>query len=249
MRKLIIPTIAIGLAAALQPAAHAQFGSGIVFDPTQSGHAIVQIEHEEQSLANEAQQIENGTKIFTNTVKIATTALQMYNTVQQQYNLYHQMVIAPTMLYQRFLSPRSDLMLMQQISNTYGNSMGWLNASNTGTGAASSYQQASVLRTSSVIPGYATSRERVAQPGRIATDHHGDATEDQSSPAFGTPHPTGRQSDQRQSCAATDHRAEAAAGCDEVGIPRFIGIRKLLQRQCRNNQQRRCQSAHAGLLS
>jgi type IV secretory pathway TrbF-like protein len=59
-------------------AAHAQFGSGIVFDPTQSGHAIVQIEHEEQSLANEAQQIENGTKIFTNTVKIATTALQRY---------------------------------------------------------------------------------------------------------------------------------------------------------------------------
>ena len=33
-------------------AANAQFGSGIVFDPTQSGHAIVQIEHEEQSLAN-----------------------------------------------------------------------------------------------------------------------------------------------------------------------------------------------------
>ena len=115
-------------------AAHAQFGSGVVFDPTQSGHAIVQIEHEEQSLANEAQQIENGTKIFTNTVKIATTALQTYNTVQQQYNLYRQMINSPTMLYQRFLSPRSDLMLMQQISNTYGNSMGWLNASNTGTG-------------------------------------------------------------------------------------------------------------------
>src|SRR5271155_5695843 len=98
MKKLILTILAAGLAVALQPAAHAQFGSGIVFDPTQSGHAIVQIEHEEQSLANEAQQIENGTKIFTNTVKIATTALQMYNTVQQQYNLYHQMVIAPTML-------------------------------------------------------------------------------------------------------------------------------------------------------
>ena len=41
-------------------AAQAQFGSGVVFDPTQSGHAIVQIQHEEQSLANEAQQIENG---------------------------------------------------------------------------------------------------------------------------------------------------------------------------------------------
>jgi hypothetical protein len=115
-------------------AANAQFGSGIVFDPTQSGHAIVQIENEGKSLENEAQQIENGTKIFTNTVKIATTALQTYNTVQQQYNLYRQMMNSPQMLYSRVLSPRSDLMLMQQISNTYGNSMGWLNASNTGTG-------------------------------------------------------------------------------------------------------------------
>ena len=73
-------------------AANAQFGSGIVFDPTQSGHAIVQIENEGKSLENEATQIENGTKIFTNTVKIATTALQTYNTVQQQYNLYRQMM-------------------------------------------------------------------------------------------------------------------------------------------------------------
>ena len=98
-------------------AAQAQFGSGVVFDPTQSGHAIVQIQHEEQSISNQLQQIEQGQQIFTNTVKIATEALQTYNTVKQQYNLYHQMVIAPRMLYQRFLSPRSDLMLMQQISN------------------------------------------------------------------------------------------------------------------------------------
>jgi hypothetical protein len=136
--------------------AHAQFGSGIVYDPTQSAHAVVQIEHEEQSIANEAQQIEQGQQIFTNTVKIATTALQTYNTVQQQYQLVHQMILAPTMLYQRFLSPRSDLMLMQQISNTYGNSMGWLNSSNTGTGAAASYQQAVVPRTPNMVPGYGT---------------------------------------------------------------------------------------------
>ena len=82
MRKLILPALAIGLATALQPAAHAQFGSGVVFDPTQSGHAIVQIEHEEQSISNQFQQIEQGQQIFTNTVKIATTALQTYNIVQ-----------------------------------------------------------------------------------------------------------------------------------------------------------------------
>ena len=153
--KRFMLTVTLSLCAGA-PAAYAQFGSGIVFDPTQSGHAIVQIEHEEQSLANEAQQIENGTKIFTNTVKIATTALQTYNTVQQQYNLYRQMMNSPQMLYSRFLSPRSDLMLMQQVSNTYGNSMGWLNASNTGNAASVSYQQATVPRTPGMVPGYGT---------------------------------------------------------------------------------------------
>ena len=153
--KRFMLTVTLSLCAGA-PAAYAQFGSGIGFDPTQSGHSIVQIEHEEQSLANEAQQIENGTKIFTNTVKIATTALQTYNTEQQQYNLYRQMMNSPQMLYSRFLSPRSDLMLMQQVSNTYGNSMGWLNASNTGNAASVSYQQATVPRTPGMVPGYGT---------------------------------------------------------------------------------------------
>jgi len=86
--------------------AHAQFGSGIVLDPTQSAHAITQIEHEERSISNQVQQIENGQQIFSNTVKIASTALQTYNQVKQQYNLYHQMILAPRMLYSRFLSRR-----------------------------------------------------------------------------------------------------------------------------------------------
>ena len=153
--KRFMLTVTLSLCAGA-PAAYAQFGSGIVFDPTQSGHAIVQIENEAKSLENEATQIENGTKIFTNTVKIATTALQTYNTVQQQYNLYRQMMNSPQMLYSRFLSPRSDLMLMQQVSNTYGNSMGWLNASNTGNAASVSYQQATVPRTPGMVPGYGT---------------------------------------------------------------------------------------------
>jgi len=153
--KRFMLTVTLSLCAGA-PAAYAQFGSGIVFDPTQSGHAIVQIENEAKSLENEATQIENGTRIFTNTVKIATTALQTYNTVQQQYNLYRQMMNSPQMLYSRFLSPRSDLMLMQQVSNTYGNSMGWLNASNTGNAASVSYQQATVPRTPGMVPGYGT---------------------------------------------------------------------------------------------
>ena len=188
MRKMTFISLAIGLAAALQPIAHAQFGSGIVFDPTQSAHAVVQIEHEEQSISNQFQQIEQGQQIFSNTVKIAITALQAYNVANQQYQLVHQMILAPTMLYQRFLSPQSDLMLMQQISNTYGNSMGWLNASNTGNAAAVSYQQASVPRTPSMVPGYSTAsfagQQQIAAQG--ATIDIGDSVMSTNLQVLGT---------------------------------------------------------------
>jgi hypothetical protein len=70
MKRIILTLTAMF---SLVTLAHAQFGSGVVFDPTQSGHAVVQIEHEEQSLANQAQQIENGQQVYTNTVKIAAT--------------------------------------------------------------------------------------------------------------------------------------------------------------------------------
>jgi hypothetical protein len=153
LRRVLVAVFALALATAV-PAAHAQFGSGVVFDPTQSVHAYTQIVNEGKSLENQAQQIEQGTQIFTNTVKIASTALQTYNTVSRQYALYRQMTQSPRMLYSRFLSARGDLLLMQQIGNTYGNSMGWLNASNTGTGASAAYQQASVPRTSATISGY-----------------------------------------------------------------------------------------------
>jgi len=188
MRKISLSALTIVLATALQPAARAQFGSGIVYDPTQSAHALVQIENEGRSLQNEATQIETGTQIFTNTVKIAATALQTYNTVQQQYNLYRQMMLAPSLLYQRFLSPRSDLMLMQQIGNTYGNSMGWINASNTGTGASVSYQQAVVPRTPNTVPGYGTAsfagQQQIAAQG--ATVDIGDSVMSTNLEALGT---------------------------------------------------------------
>jgi hypothetical protein len=142
MKKRILSALAIGLGVALHPIARAQFGSGIVLDPTQAGHAVTQIEQ--------------GQQIFTNTAKIATTTLQAYNVAKQQYQLAHQMVLAPRMLYARFLSPTSDLLLLQQVSNTYGNSMGWLNSANTGKGATSAYQQVSVPHTANVIPGYST---------------------------------------------------------------------------------------------
>jgi hypothetical protein len=163
MKKLTLTVLAVGFAAALQPLANAQFGSGIVFDPTQAGHAVTQIGNEQKSLANEARQIEQGQQIFTNTVKIATTALQAYNVAEQQYQLVHQMILAPSILYSRFLSPTTDLRMLQLISNTYGNSTGWLNSANTGNGATAAYQQVSVPNTKNVIPGYSTA----SVPGQL----------------------------------------------------------------------------------
>ncbi len=210
MKKLIVTALAFALAVALQPAAHAQFGSGVVYDPTQSAHAITQIEHEERSISNQVQQIEQGQQIFTNTVKIATTALQAYNVAKQQYNLVHQMILAPRMLYSRFLSPTSDLLLLQQISNTYGNSMGWLNSANTGKGAAASYQQVSVPNTANVIPGYSTAsvagQLQIAAQG--ATVDINDSVTSNNLQALGTirANQTSRQTDIANLEAATQNQ-------------------------------------------
>jgi hypothetical protein len=207
MKKLILATLTFGLGAALTPVAQAQFGSGVVFDPTQAGHAVTQIRNEEKSIANEVHQLEQGQQIFTNTVKIATTALQAYNVAKQQYSLTHQMMLAPRMLYARFLSPTSDLLMLQQISNTYGNSMGWLNSANTGKGAAAAYQQVSVPSTARVIPGYSAAsvagQQQIAAQG--ATIDISDSLMTNNLQALGTirANQTARQTDIANLEAAT----------------------------------------------
>jgi hypothetical protein len=207
MKKLILATLTVGLGAALAPFANAQFGSGVVFDPTQAGHAVTQIRNEEKSIANEVHQLEQGQQIFTNTVKIATTALQAYNVAKQQYSLTHQMMLAPRMLYARFLSPTSDLLMLQQISNTYGNSMGWLNSANTGKGAAAAYQQVSVPSTARVIPGYSAAsvagQQQIAAQG--ATIDISDSLMTNNLQALGTirANQTARQTDIANLEAAT----------------------------------------------
>jgi hypothetical protein len=207
MKRIILTLTAM---LSLVAVAHAQFGSGIVYDPTQSGHAIVQIEHEEQSLANQAQQIDNGQQIFTNTVKIAATAIQTYNTVQQQYNLYHEMMLAPPMLYSRFLSPMTDMQMLEQVSNPYNNSAEWVNSANTGNAATASYQQASVPRTNNMVPGYdavsVIGQQQIAAQG--ATVDLGDSVMTNNLAVLGTirANQTSRQTDIANLEAATQNQ-------------------------------------------
>ena len=208
--KRIFATLTV-LFSLVSAVTHAQFGSGVVYDPTQSAHAITQIENEGRSLGNQAQQIENGQQIFTNTVKIAATALQTYNTVQQQYNLYHEMMLAPQLLYSRFLSPMTDLQMLEQISNTYGNSAGWVNSANTGKGASASYQQVSVPHTNNVIPGYASAsliaQQQIAAQG--ATVDLGDTVMSNNLAVLGTirANQTSRQTDIANLEAASQSQA------------------------------------------
>jgi hypothetical protein len=209
MKRIVAPlTVMFSLVSAVT---HAQFGSGVVYDPTQSVHAITQIENEGRSLENQAQQIESGQQIFTNTVKIAATALQTYNTVQQQYNLYHEMMLAPRLLYSRFLSPMTDQQTLEQVSNTYGNSADWVNSANTGIGASASYQQVSVPHTSSVIPGYASAsliaQQQIAAQG--ATVDLGDTVMSNNLAVLGTirSNQTSRQTDIANLEAASQSQA------------------------------------------
>jgi hypothetical protein len=79
------------------------------------------------------------------------------------------MILAPQNLYSRFLSPMSDLRMLEQVSNTYGNSAGWVSSANTGNGAAAAYQQVSVPHTNNMVPGYGaasiTGQQQIAAQG------------------------------------------------------------------------------------
>ena len=130
MRTPLISAVFLIVIAA--PYAQGQFSSGIVYDPTQSAHAI--------------EQIQQGQNIFTNSVKLADNAIATYN-------LAHEMSLAPQSLYQPFLSPSTYWMELNQAANTYGNSQPWTNSVNTGVGSSASYQQASIPRTGQ-INGY-----------------------------------------------------------------------------------------------
>lgn len=146
------PLIALALVAATVGVlpAYGQFGSGVVYDPTQSAHAI--------------EQIQQGQNIFTNSVKLADNAIATYN-------LAHQMALAPQTLYQPFLSPSTYWMALNRSANTYGNSQQWTNSVNTGTGASIAYQQASVPRTGQ-INGYSNlstlGQQQIAAQGATA---------------------------------------------------------------------------------
>jgi hypothetical protein len=107
------------------PLAYAQFGSGIVFDPTQSAHAI--------------QQIEQGSEIY-------TTAVATRNQIVTMYNLAYQMSQLPQNLAARYKADWSQWTSLSAPPNTYGNTAALVNALNYGalTNAQQGYSSAYV---------------------------------------------------------------------------------------------------------
>lgn len=117
-------TLAI-LAATLEVSSvHAQFGSGIVYDPTQSTHAV--------------QQIVQGNQLYTTTVQTTRNIIAAYNLAQRMASL-------PKTLYTAYYNlGRREWTTLTDPANTYGNSIPWINAASTGYNAAAASQVASI---------------------------------------------------------------------------------------------------------
>jgi len=107
--RIFVPLLA--LLSAFAPVARAQFGSGIVYDPTQSAHAI--------------QQIEQGSQLY-------TTAVATRNQIVTMYNLAFQMSQLPQNLAVRYRADWSQWTSLQAPANTYGNTAALVNALNYG---------------------------------------------------------------------------------------------------------------------
>lgn len=129
----LMPIVA-AVAVALAPScARAQFGSGIVFDPTQSSHA--------------AQQILQGNQLYTTTVETTRNVIGAYNLAQRMANLPQNYYTAYSNL------GRAQWFTLEHPANTYGNSLPWINSARTGYGAGSAMQGAS-LPSMSQITGF-----------------------------------------------------------------------------------------------
>jgi hypothetical protein len=129
----LVGTITLTLLSTL---AHAQFfGSGIVFDPTQSGHAL--------------QQIAQSNQLYTTTVATTRNVIAAYNLAQRMASL-------PRELYSSYSNlGRQEWTTLTRPINTYGNSLSWMTAAMTGFGASAANQASSLPRMAQ-IPGFSS---------------------------------------------------------------------------------------------
>lgn len=207
--------------ALLAPAAHAQFGSGIVYDPTQSAHAIEQIEQGSQNLQRAEQ--------------IYTTTYKTMNQVIAAYNLAYQMSRMPQNLAARY---RSDFSMWTNLSsmsapNTYGNTSAWINALDLGnpTRATSAYNS-SVIQLQS-YPGSAMSSQdadtQAAIKNQYATSELGQATVTNSLSTLGTIRSDSQTFQQKLANLESDTYSTDPSQQTEAGVLAKINTATMLQ--------------------
>jgi hypothetical protein len=197
----IIGAIAL---ACLSTLAHAQFfGSGIVFDPTQSGHAI--------------QQITQGNQLYTTTVETTRNVIAAYNLAQRMASL-------PQALYSSYSNlGRQQWIVLARPANTYDNSLPWINAATTGYGASAANQTSSLPPTGQ-ISGYsslsAQGQQAIAAQG--ATVDLSDAVNASNLQTVGTIHANAaqREADISQLEAAT-HSTDPAQHTEMATLQRI----------------------------
>lgn len=152
MKSTKLHFLSLAVTAALAPMAHAQFGSGIVFDPTQSAHAIQQI---------------------TQASQLYTTAVATRNQVVTMYNLAFQMAQLPQNLAARYRADWSQWSSLQATTDTYGNTAALVNALNYGalTSARQGYNSAYVQAQSYPAGSYSSldSRTQATVANQYAT--------------------------------------------------------------------------------
>ena len=211
----------VAFAALLAPLAHAQFGSGIVYDPTQSAHAIEQIEQGSQNLQRAEQ--------------IYTTTYKTMNQVIAAYNLAYQMSRMPQNLAARY---KSDFAMWTNLSsmsapNTYGNTSAWINALDLGnrTRAMSAYNS-SVIQLQS-YPGSALSSQdadtQAAIKNQYATSELGQATVTNSLSTLGTIRSDSQTFQQKLANLESDTYSTDPSQQTEVGVLAKINAATMLQ--------------------
>jgi hypothetical protein len=211
----------LGLIVALAPVAHAQFGSGIVYDPTQSAHAIEQIEQESQSLQTAEQ-------IYTSTYKTM-------NQVIAAYNLAYQMSRMPQNLAARY---RSDFSMWTNLSSasvpdTYGNTTAWINALDLGnpTRASSAYSDA-VIQVQNYPSGSLSTQDANTQAtikSQYATSELGQATVTNSLSTLGTIRSDSQTFQQKLANLESDTYSTDPSQQTEVGVLAKINAATMLQ--------------------
>lgn len=141
------------------PMAHAQFGSGIVFDPTQSAHAL--------------QQIEQASQLY-------TTAVDTRNQIVTMYNLAYQMAQLPQNLGARYRADWSQWTSLDSTPNAYGNTSALVNALNYGslTVAHEGYRSAYVQSQSFPAGTYSSldARTQTSVANQYATSEFAETT-------------------------------------------------------------------------